>query len=147
MAGAEREIRELLRKGRESLEAAKLLLQQGYYDFAASRGYYAMFYAAEAALLSMGLSFSKHSAVVAAFGQQLAAPGKLPAHFHRYLLDAFDLRMIGDYDAPGAVGESRARRVLGWAEEFLQEIEEFLVARGYRLNPAGDDGGEEEHVR
>lgn len=147
MAAAEREIRELLRKGRESLEAARLLLQQGYYDFAASRGYYAMFYAAEAALLSMGLSFSKHSAVVAAFGQQLAAPGKLPPHLHRYLLDALDLRMVGDYDAPGAVGESRARRVLGWAEEFLREIEGFLVARGYRLNPVGNDESEKEHVR
>ncbi|HAF71481.1 MAG: HEPN domain-containing protein [Acetothermia bacterium 64_32] len=134
MADAEREIKELMRKAQESLEAAKLLLQRGYYDFAASRGYYAMFYAAEAALLSKGLSFSKHSAVVAAFGQHLAAPGELPTHLHRYLLDAFDLRMVGDYDAPGAVGESRASQVLGWAEEFLQEIERFLAASGYRFS-------------
>lgn len=134
MAEAEREIKELFQKARESLEAAQLLLQQGYHDFAASRGYYAMFYAAEAALLSKGLSFSKHSAVVAAFGQHLAAPGEVLTHLHRYLLDAFDLRMIGDYDAPGAVGESRARQVLSWAEEFLQETERFLTARGYRVN-------------
>ena len=36
--------------------------------FAASRAYYAMFYAAEALLQSRGLAFSKHSAVHAAFG-------------------------------------------------------------------------------
>jgi len=54
------EIERLIRKARESLEAAKMLFQEGYYGFAASRAYYAMFYAAEASLLKKGLSFSKH---------------------------------------------------------------------------------------
>jgi len=58
---------DLLRKSRQSLEAAKLMEQQHYNDFAASRAYYAMFYVAEALLLEYGLSFSKHSAVIAAF--------------------------------------------------------------------------------
>lgn len=51
----------LLRKAQDSVRAAKLLASQGFYDFAASRAYYAMFYVAEAILLSQGLSFSKHS--------------------------------------------------------------------------------------
>ena len=106
MTEARQEINELSQKTQESLRAAKLLSQQGYYDFAASRGYYAMFYAAEAALLSQGLSFSKHSAVVAAFRQHLARQERVPRHLHRCLLDAFDLWMVGDYDAPGAVGEA-----------------------------------------
>jgi uncharacterized protein (UPF0332 family) len=62
----EHEVRSLLQKARESLDAARLLLQQGYHDFAASRSYYGMFYAAEAALLRKGLVFSKHAAVIAA---------------------------------------------------------------------------------
>jgi uncharacterized protein (UPF0332 family) len=54
---------DLLRKAEDSLNAAKLMRENGYYDFAASRAYYAMFYVAEAFLLGKGLAFSKHSAV------------------------------------------------------------------------------------
>jgi uncharacterized protein (UPF0332 family) len=54
---------DLLRKAKESLRAAKLMDQQGYHHFAASRAYYTMFYIAEAFLLGKGLAFSKHSAV------------------------------------------------------------------------------------
>jgi len=57
----------LLRKAHSSLHAAKLLAGEKLFDFAVSRAYYTMFYVAEALLLGQGLSFSKHSAVLAAF--------------------------------------------------------------------------------
>jgi uncharacterized protein (UPF0332 family) len=123
------EIDELMEKANESLAAAGLLLDQVYADFAVSRAYYAMFYAAEAALLSLGLTFSKHTAVIAAFGKHLAKPGLVPQHLHRYLLDAFDIRQIGDYDAPGMVGEERAGRVLAQTREFIDAVKVFLEAK------------------
>jgi uncharacterized protein (UPF0332 family) len=49
----------LLEKAEASLKAASLLVTGEFYDFAASRSYYAMFYAAEALLLGEGLTFSK----------------------------------------------------------------------------------------
>ena len=64
----------LLRKAHSSLQAAKLLAGEKHFDFAVSRAYYTMFYVAEAFLLGQGLSFSKHSAVLAAFGERLAKP-------------------------------------------------------------------------
>ncbi|MEW6378168.1 MAG: HEPN domain-containing protein [bacterium] len=48
----------LLQKSQESLRAARLLAEQGFYDFAVSRAYYAMFYVAEAFLLGEGLAYS-----------------------------------------------------------------------------------------
>jgi uncharacterized protein (UPF0332 family) len=45
------EVKALLHKAGESLQAAELLQREGYLDFAASRAYYAMFYAAQALLL------------------------------------------------------------------------------------------------
>ncbi len=120
------DMEELMQKADESLAAADLLLTQGYTDFAASRSYYAMFYAAEAALLSKGLAFSKHAGVISAFGQHFAKPGLLPGNLHRYLLDAFDIRQVGDYDAPGTVGEERANQVLTAAREFVQAVAAFL---------------------
>ncbi len=41
-----RDISDLLDKAERSLSAARLLLDQGHYDFAGSRCYYAMFYVA-----------------------------------------------------------------------------------------------------
>ena len=60
----------LLQKAKDSLKAAESLMNQKFYDFAISRAYYTMFYIAEALLIKEGLSFSKHSAVIAAFGKQ-----------------------------------------------------------------------------
>src|SRR5213594_1430495 len=54
----------LLEKAKSSLDASVLLLERDFYDFAASRAYYVMFYVAEAILLGEGLTFSKHSAVI-----------------------------------------------------------------------------------
>lgn len=59
----------LIHKAHRSLAAADRLAKDDDLDFAVSRAYYAMFYAAQAVLLSRGLRFSKHAAVIAAFGQ------------------------------------------------------------------------------
>lgn len=55
----------LLEKAERSLQAAVELNQKGFAEFAASRGYYAMFYIATAFLEGEGLAYSKHSAVIA----------------------------------------------------------------------------------
>jgi uncharacterized protein (UPF0332 family) len=78
----------LLDKARRSLVASQSLMDQGFYDFAVSRAYYAMFYISEALLDREGLAFSSHAGVISAFGQYLARPGKVPVEFHRYLIDA-----------------------------------------------------------
>jgi uncharacterized protein (UPF0332 family) len=53
------EIAANLERAETSLRAAKDLAGSAYFDFAASRAYYAAFYAATAALLWEGVEFSK----------------------------------------------------------------------------------------
>ncbi len=72
----------------DSLRAARLLLENDHPGFAASRAYYAMFAIAQALLLIKDLSFSRHSAVISAFGQHFATPAIIPAEFHRHLIAA-----------------------------------------------------------
>jgi uncharacterized protein len=69
------EVIALLEKAMRSQKAAAKLLKNGDVDFAASRAYYSLFYTAEALLLSRGLSFSSHSAVIANFGKEFAKTG------------------------------------------------------------------------
>ena len=79
---------ELLQLAEEGIAAAKLLLGSDHPAFASSRAYYAMFSVAQALLLSKDFSFSKHSAVISAFGQHFAKTGILPRHLHRAFLTA-----------------------------------------------------------
>jgi uncharacterized protein (UPF0332 family) len=82
------EVAALMEKAASSRRAAPLLAAQDYLDFAASRAYYALFYAAEALLLAEGLAFSSHAAVIAGFGKVFAKTQRLDPRFHRYLIDA-----------------------------------------------------------
>lgn len=67
----------LIQKAVRSVQAAEVLNETGFPEFAASRAYYTMFYVAEAFLEGEGLVFSSHSAVIAAFGQQFARTGRV----------------------------------------------------------------------
>lgn len=62
------EIAALIRLAEQSLDAAETLLKCGHFRFSVSRSYYTMFYCAESLLLTQSRSYSKHSAVIAAFG-------------------------------------------------------------------------------
>jgi len=88
---------QLLEKGARAIHAAETLLGAKDADFAAGRAYYAMFYAAQALLHEKNLRFRKHAGVHAAFGEHFAKTGVLEPKFHRWLLDAFDKRLQGDY--------------------------------------------------
>ena len=116
----------LLRKAAESLRAAELLATNALFDFAASRAYYTMFYVAEAFLLNEGLTFSSHAAVISAFGRDFARTSRVPVEFHRYLIDAQDLRNQGDYDIDSAITEDDANQLIGHAEQFLELGERLL---------------------
>lgn len=116
----------LLRKARESIKAAKLLNSQGMPDFSVSRSYYAMFYVAQAFLLGKGLSFSKHSGVIAAFGQHFTKTGILPAEFHQYLIEAHEDRNVGDYGIGPAISSIEADEQIAHTEKFLEWAERLI---------------------
>lgn len=109
----------LLQKARKSLEAAKQLNETGYPEFAVTRAYYTMFYVASAFLEGQSLAFSKHSAVIAAFGKYFAKTGLVPLEYHRYLINAEKARCSADYNLDV---DFLAVEV----EEYIQQAEDFL---------------------
>jgi uncharacterized protein (UPF0332 family) len=116
----------LLLKAQQSLEAAKLLLRNEYPDYATSRAYYTMFYIASALLDGEGLSFSKHSAVIAAFGREFAKPQRISPEFHRYLIEAQELRTTGDYGQLNAITTDQAAEQIDRAEQFLAIATQYI---------------------
>ena len=120
------EIRNLLKKAEKNLEAAKSDVVEEFYDSAVSRAYYAMFYCAEALLLTKDLRFSKHSAVHSAFGKYFAKTGEVNTVLHKLLLEAFKARNTGDYLYMNETEREEAEKVLGNAELFVGEIKKKL---------------------
>jgi len=117
---------ELLQQARDSLAAAKLLLNNGFAGYSAARSYYTMFYVVSAILLDKDLAFSKHSAVISGFGREFIKTGEIPTHFHRYLIEAQELRQMGDYGKSNEVTIEKATEQITHAEEFLELFDQKI---------------------
>jgi uncharacterized protein (UPF0332 family) len=117
---------ELLLKARQSLSAARVLLDNGFPDYATSRAYYTMFYIASAFLEGEGMSFSSHAAVISAFGREFARTGRVPVEFHQFLIRAQDLRNAGDYGQLNAVTAQQANEQITRAEQFLELAQNLI---------------------
>lgn len=117
---------QLLNKAKDSLKGVKALYDSELYAFAVSRTYYSMFYLAEAILLNNDFNYSKHSAVISAFGSNFIKTGKIPIHFHRYLIDGQNLRNIADYDTVTTISKEEAKIEIEHAEEFINFTEEYM---------------------
>ncbi len=103
-----------------SLDAARVLQETGYPDFAASRAYYAAFYAASAVLLARGSDVTKHTAVLSAIHRDFVHRGELAREQGRALDWLFELRGIGDYGQSRHVSEDEAEKAIELARGFLR---------------------------
>lgn len=120
------EVEALISKARRSLDNARRSLAAGDADFAASRAYYAMFYAAEALLLTRGLVFSKHAAVISEFSREFVRTGRLPEAQAAALRIAFEERLVADYQFREQFPAPRAKALIDSSEAFLTIALSFL---------------------
>jgi uncharacterized protein (UPF0332 family) len=118
----------LLDKAVDSIEGAEILLTNGKAEIAVGRAYYAMFYVAEALLNEKDLRFGKHGNVHAAYGEHFAKTKLLDPKFHRWLMNSFDARQIGDYAVDTGIETENALTVIHQAREFLAAARNYLDA-------------------
>ena len=123
MSGAD-----LLARAHQELDAAKLLATGGFGAQAISRGYFAAFYAAEAALLSVGETRSKHAGVIAAFAQLVVRQTSFSADDARLLRSLFERRNEADY-AHAPVPAEEVTQAISDAERFVAAVEAWMADR------------------
>jgi len=126
MADNSKEIGENLQRAQTSINAAKDMIEKEYYDIAASRAYYAAFYAASALLLKEDIDTTKHSGVIASIHRLFVKEGKLDKEQGRNLQWLFDLRGVGDYGVSEHVASGEAYKAIKVAEEFLESAVKIL---------------------
>jgi uncharacterized protein (UPF0332 family) len=120
-------VNELTEKAKKFLKTAEIALELGDFDSCASRCYYAMFFVAEAALFTKGLSASSHKGVLSLFSQHFVKTGIFPRDMGRLLNDAYDKRIIGDYGVGLMLEAEDVRQLLTDARAFVQTVSEYLA--------------------
>jgi len=131
MADHRPEIDSNMRLAREALDDAQATLAQKRYHTAANRAYYAVFYAANAMLATLGLQRSKHSAVKAVFQEKFVKTQQIEAVYSDDYEETMKKRDIADYDAFAVVDEPFARDGVERAQRFVERMERFLKEKGY----------------
>lgn len=126
-----KEIISLLERAKKYLKSAELLLKEGDYESSVSRSYYAMFFCAEAVLLTKGLTFSSHKGVITAFGKYFVKTGTFPKEMSKELNRAFEKRQLGDYEFTFVIEKEEAKNLLDSAKKFVSEIESYLKSKNY----------------
>jgi len=124
------EITGLVKKAEEEIKAAEMLIKEELCRIAVSRAYYAMFYVAEALLLTKELSFSSHKGVISNFGREFVKSGVFDKKFQKALRDIFELRQNCDYDPLPEIDESKTKQALQNAKDFINAAKMYLAAKG-----------------
>lgn len=81
---------------------------------------------AEALLNEKGLRFHKHGGVHGAFGEHFVKTAEFDGRYHRWLLEAFNKRVTGDYGVEAVITPEDVARMIEQAREFLREARRYL---------------------
>ncbi len=122
-----KEIRDFINKAEKFMITAEQALGIEDYDSCVSRCYYAMFFMAEAALLTKGLTAYSHKGVISKFGEHFIKTKILERKLGKALNDAYDKRLIGDYGVGFAVTKEQAKGLLKTAQDFVGKLKDFLL--------------------
>jgi uncharacterized protein (UPF0332 family) len=129
-----KEVEELIQKAKRYLRTAELALKDGDYDSCVSRCYYAMFFMAEALLLTKELRAASHKGVISLFGEHFIKTGIFNDDLGKSLRRSYDIRQKGDYAIGFMVNKKDAEERLEKAKTFVTEIENYLRGKTKRLN-------------
>jgi len=117
-----------MERAKEYLKVAEMALEGECYNGCASNAYYAMFWAAIAALVHQGFKQTEwsHGGLLETFSRELVVKRSIyPPKFGEWLREGYKLRVYAHYKTQGA-GVKESRRVLDHAREFVARVEEVV---------------------
>lgn len=101
-------------------------MENGMYDTAVSRLYYAAFYAVNALLTANGFNPKTHSGSKTMFNKEFILTGKMDSRFSDFYSFLMAKRFEADYDDFAFIDEARLLPLLVETEEFIAAIIEVI---------------------
>jgi len=111
-------------EARGRLEVSRVALEAGFGPAAVNAAYYAMLYAARAALSEEERYAKSHRGTWRLFRERFVLDGRFDAELARNAERTQKLREAGDYDAR-AISPEEAASVIATAERFVAAIDEL----------------------
>ncbi|MBD3391092.1 MAG: HEPN domain-containing protein [Chitinivibrionales bacterium] len=128
----------MMNKARRALDSAAREIADDNFDFSCSRSYYAAFYCMEGLLLTKGLTYSKHSAVLSGFSEQFLKTNVFDRQLSKRITRLFRDRQLGDYGFDVPLDCAQAQQCLEDAKDIYSKTEEYLSKA--KLLDAGKPG-------
>ena len=119
-------VRYRLENAHKTLKEVDLLIQNGLFNTAANRMYYACFYAALALLVANGIATASHAGVKTMLGLHFVSKGLLDIQHGKTFSRLFEIRHTGDYDDFVYCDKEMAKEYTPKAEAFINRIKELL---------------------
>lgn len=116
---------EFLASAREWLAAAEAALRAGFAGGAGADAYYAILYAARAALSEEDRHAKTHKGVWAVFGELFVQTGRFDRSLYRAARSAEERRLDVHYEAV-AISEAEGREAVADARRFIAAVTEML---------------------
>ena len=123
-----------IEKAKETLRAAKLNFENGFYLASVNRSYYSIFYAARALLAFEDVEFKKHSAVISHFQKHYIKTKIFDSKFSNIIFNAFEIRNESDYEDFYVLSKEDAEKQIENAKEFIDEIEKYINLQKIKNN-------------
>lgn len=113
-------------RARETLAEIPYLRDQGFYNTATNRLYYACYYAALALLTKNHISTNTHAGVKTMLGLHFVSQGLITKESGRAFSNLFDSRQRGDYDEFVYSTREEIDELYPKAQHFIEEVEALL---------------------
>ena len=115
-----------IESARKTLEAAKILSENGFWNSAVNRLYYSVFYAVNALLVLNEIQTKSHSATKSQFSLYFVKTGKFDKKYGKLLSELFDWRQKGDYENIFDYNESSVQPLFKPVNEMIKLIEKEI---------------------
>lgn len=110
----------------QTLEAARVLSEKGFYNSAVNRLYYSAFYAINALLVLNDIFTKSHSSTKSQFSLRFVKTGEFDKKYGRLLSELYDWRQKGDYENLFDFQKQNVEPLFEPVEELLNLIQEEI---------------------
>lgn len=117
-------VRYRIENAQNTLNEIESHIQNGFFNTAANRMYYACYYAASALLIINGITTKSHDGVRQMFSLHFVKTGILPMHLSRIYAVLFKQRTSGNYDDMFDNSLESVTELYPQAKEFVSTIKE-----------------------
>ena len=113
-------------RAHETLSEIPFLREQGFYNTAANRLYYACYYAALALLTKNSIAATTHAGVKTMLGMHFVSKGLISKESGRAFSNLYDCRQHGDYDDFVYSTLEEIDELYPKAQHFIDEVDSLL---------------------